>query len=158
VLGVSNVALKRYAEAVTEMKRANALGATPMFAYGLGYAYAVAGNRSDARAIIEELKRSWGKSYVPAYFIASIYAALAERDQAFAWLRRAYDERDHNSHIYFAIRSSIRSDPIHVSTPWRVRSGSRSDSLLACSRASWSPCVTFGGLSGAAMKNLIGFA
>jgi tetratricopeptide (TPR) repeat protein len=93
-LGVSNVALKRYAEAVTEMKRANALGAGPMYAYGLGYAYAMAGNRSDAQAIIEELKRSSGKSYVPAYFIAAIYGALAERDQAFAWLRRAYDQRD----------------------------------------------------------------
>jgi TolB-like protein len=93
-LGVSNVALKHYAEAVAEMKRANALGVGPMFAYGLGYAYAVAGNRSDARAIIEDLKRSSGKSYVPAYFIAAIYGALAERDQAFAWLRRAYDERD----------------------------------------------------------------
>jgi TolB-like protein/tetratricopeptide (TPR) repeat protein len=93
-LGVSNVALKRYAEAVTEMKRANALGTTPIYAYSLGYAHAMAGNRSDARAVIEELKRSSGKSYVPAYFIASIYGALAERDQAFAWLRRAYDQRD----------------------------------------------------------------
>jgi tetratricopeptide (TPR) repeat protein len=93
-LGVSNVALKHYAEAVAEMRRANALGVGPMFAYGLGYAYAVAGNRSDARAIIEGLKRSSGKSYVPAYFIAAIYGALAERDQAFEWLRRAYDQRD----------------------------------------------------------------
>jgi TolB-like protein len=93
-LGVSNVALKRYAEAVTEMKRAYALGATPLDAYGLGYAYAMAGNRSNAQAIIEKLKRSSGRSYVPAYFIASIYGALAERNQAFAWLRRAHDERD----------------------------------------------------------------
>jgi hypothetical protein len=31
---------------------------------------------------------------VPAYFIAAIYGALGEKDQAFAWLQRAYDERD----------------------------------------------------------------
>jgi TolB-like protein/Tfp pilus assembly protein PilF len=112
-LGVSNVALKRYAEAVTEMKRANALGATPMDAYGLGYAYAMAGNRSDARAVIEKLKRSSGKSYVPAYYIASIYAALDEKNQAFAWLQRAYDQRD--SQITYLLCDPfidpLRSDP-----------------------------------------------
>jgi hypothetical protein len=31
---------------------------------------------------------------MPAYFIAAIYGALDEKDQAFAWLQRAYDERD----------------------------------------------------------------
>jgi TolB-like protein/tetratricopeptide (TPR) repeat protein len=112
-LGASNVALKRYADAVTEMKRANALGTTPFYAYGLGNAYAMAGNRSDARAVIEELKRSSGKSYVPAYFIASIYGALAERDQAFAWLRRAYDERDPQIAYLLCdpFMDPLRSDP-----------------------------------------------
>jgi TolB-like protein/tetratricopeptide (TPR) repeat protein len=112
-LGVSNVALKRYAEAVTEMKRAYALGATPVDAYGLGYAYAMAGNRSDARAVIEELKRSSGKSYVPAYYIASIYAALDEKNQAFAWLQRAYDERDPQITLLLLdpFIDPLRSDP-----------------------------------------------
>ena len=112
-LGISNVALKRYAEAVTEMKLAYALGATPVDAYGLGYAYAMAGNRSDARAVIEKLKRSSGKSYVPAYYIASIYAALDEKNQAFAWLQRAYDQRD--SQITYLLCDPfidpLRSDP-----------------------------------------------
>jgi TolB-like protein/Flp pilus assembly protein TadD len=112
-LGISNVALKRYAEAVTEMKLAYALGATPVDAYGLGYAHAMAGNRSDARAVIEKLKRSSGKSYVPAYYIASIYAALDEKNQAFAWLQRAYDQRD--SQITYLLCDPfidpLRSDP-----------------------------------------------
>ena len=44
-LGVTEVAEKRYTEAVTEMQRANALGAAPMYAWGLGYAYAASGDR-----------------------------------------------------------------------------------------------------------------
>ena len=56
-LGVSSVAEKHYTEAVAEMQRANALGTTPMYAYGLGYAYAAAGDRIKARAVIEELKQ-----------------------------------------------------------------------------------------------------
>jgi hypothetical protein len=44
--------------------------------------------------MIEELKGESQTTYVPAYFIAAIYGALGEKDQAFAWLQRAYDERD----------------------------------------------------------------
>jgi len=93
-LGVSYVAEKRYAEAITEMQRANAVGASPLYMYGLGYAYAAAGNRPKARTVIDALKQRPGQTYTPAYFIASVYAALDEKDQAFAWLQRAYDERD----------------------------------------------------------------
>ena len=31
--------------------------------------------------------------YFPAYFIAEFYATLGERDRAFEWLDRAYEER-----------------------------------------------------------------
>ncbi len=93
-LGVSYVAEKQYAEAITEMQRASAVGGSPLYLYGLGYAYAAAGNRTKARATIEALKLRADKTYVPAYFIAAIYGELSEKDQAFAWLQRAYDERD----------------------------------------------------------------
>ena len=93
-LGVTDVAEKRYTEAVTEMQRANALGAVPMYTWGLGYAYAASGDRIRARAIIESLKKRPDNVYMPAYFIASIYGALDEKDLAFAWLQRAYAARD----------------------------------------------------------------
>ena len=93
-LGVSYVAEKQYAEAITEMQRANIVGESPLYKYGLGYAYAAAGNKTRARAIIEELKQESHTTYMPAYFIAAIYGELAEKDRAFVWLQRAYDERD----------------------------------------------------------------
>jgi tetratricopeptide (TPR) repeat protein len=93
-LGVTEVAEKRYTEAVTEMQRANALGAAPMYTWGLGYAYAASGDRIRAKAIIESLKKRPDNVYMPAYFIASIYGALGEKDLAFTWLQRAYAARD----------------------------------------------------------------
>jgi len=93
-LGVSYVAEKQYAEAITEMRRANIVGESPLYKYGLGYAHAAAGNKTRARAIIEELKQESHTTYMPAYFIAAIYGELAEKDRAFVWLQRAYDERD----------------------------------------------------------------
>jgi hypothetical protein len=39
------------------------------------------------------LKETAQHKYVPAYQIAAIYAGLGEKDQAFAWLDKAYDER-----------------------------------------------------------------
>jgi TolB-like protein/Tfp pilus assembly protein PilF len=109
-LGVSNVALKRYAEAVTEMKRANALGAGPMYAYGLGYAYAMAGNRSDAQAIIEELKRSSGKSYVGIFHRGNLRSARRKRP-GFRMAPASLRPAGPTNHI-FTLRSIHRSAPL----------------------------------------------
>jgi TolB-like protein/tetratricopeptide (TPR) repeat protein len=93
-LGVTRVAEKRYTEAVAEMQRANTLGAAPLYTWGLGYAYAVSGDRIRAKDIIESLKKRPGNAYMPAYYIASVYGALDEKDLAFTWLQRAYAQRD----------------------------------------------------------------
>jgi hypothetical protein len=45
-------------------------------------------------AVLEQLRALSAQRYVPSYSIAAIYAALGERDEAFAWLERAYDEHD----------------------------------------------------------------
>jgi tetratricopeptide (TPR) repeat protein len=71
---------------------------------GLGHVYAVSGRMNEARATLEELKRiseekSAGASeyeYVRMDRIALIYAGLGDRDQAFVWLEKAYEERAFN--------------------------------------------------------------
>jgi TolB-like protein/DNA-binding winged helix-turn-helix (wHTH) protein/Tfp pilus assembly protein PilF len=93
-LGVTDVAEKRYTDAVTEMQRANTLGAAPLYTWGLGYAYAVSGDRTRAKTIVDALEKRPGNAYMPAYYIASIYGALDEKDLAFTWLQRAYAQRD----------------------------------------------------------------
>ena len=40
-----------------------------------------------------ELARAQGEN-IPSFFLAELYSYLGDRDHAFAWLRKAYEERD----------------------------------------------------------------
>ena len=83
-------------EAIAEMQRAVELSgnSTQMIA-ALGYAYAAAGQRDTAEGIIAELERRSKESYVDHYFVATIFAALGEKDEAFALLNKACAERSY---------------------------------------------------------------
>ncbi|HEV8429121.1 MAG TPA: tetratricopeptide repeat protein [Pyrinomonadaceae bacterium] len=59
----------------------------------LGYAYAVAGKRNEALKVIANLQQLAKEKYVSPYYIAVIHAGLNNRDQAFIWLEKAFDER-----------------------------------------------------------------
>jgi hypothetical protein len=61
----------------------------------LGYSYAAAGRRDAAQGIIAELERRSKESYVDHYFVATIFAALGEKDEAFALLNKACAERSY---------------------------------------------------------------
>ncbi len=60
----------------------------------LGWAYAKANENEKAIKILEELKQLLKKRYVPEASIAWIYIGLGEKDLAFEWLDKAYEEHD----------------------------------------------------------------
>jgi hypothetical protein len=60
---------------------------------GLGHALAVAGDRREARQVINELRRLRGRKGMFAYEVGMIYAGLVDRDAAFEWFTRAVRER-----------------------------------------------------------------
>jgi TolB-like protein/Tfp pilus assembly protein PilF len=60
----------------------------------VGYAYAKSGRRSEAEATLKKFKDIERTQYFSPTFIASIYAALGDRDNAFAELERGLAERD----------------------------------------------------------------
>jgi len=60
---------------------------------GLGHVYAVSGQKGEARSVLDELKQLSGEQYVPSSSIALVYVGLGEKDQAFAWLEKGYEER-----------------------------------------------------------------
>lgn len=59
----------------------------------LGHLYAVTGRQAAAREIISQLQQLSGSQYVPSLYVALIYIGLGEKDQAFVWLDKAYEER-----------------------------------------------------------------
>ena len=80
---------------------------------GLGHVYAVSGKTSEAQVMLNELKQLSEREYVPADGIALIYAGLGEKDQAFAWLEKAYGERSFNL-AWLKVEprwDGLRSDP-----------------------------------------------
>jgi len=67
---------------------------SPLPLPAMGYAYAMAGDRGNALAIIDELISREGEFFWPSH-VASIYAALGDLDTGFEWLEKAYSIRDH---------------------------------------------------------------
>ena len=60
----------------------------------LGQVYARTGNRSEAQKALAELQEQSKQRYISPAVIALIYAALGDKDQAFAWLEKSVEEHD----------------------------------------------------------------
>jgi tetratricopeptide (TPR) repeat protein len=69
-------------------------GDSPLLGPWLGYAYALSGKRAEAFKVINTMKAREQRSFGSPFGIAAIYCGLAEKDQALAWLEKAYQERD----------------------------------------------------------------
>ena len=96
-LGSAYLAKGDYGKAIAECQKATSGSGNDLLRVaGLGRAYALAGNTAKAREVLRQLHSESERRYVPPYFLATVYGALGERDQAFTWLERAYDARDTN--------------------------------------------------------------
>jgi len=105
----------RYPEAIAAFQKAIKLfpGGSSIAEAELAHTYAVSGNREAAQKIIAELQELTKNKYVSPFPIAAIYAGLGEKDQAFAWLKKAYEERSDGLVNLTADQrfDSLRSDP-----------------------------------------------
>jgi eukaryotic-like serine/threonine-protein kinase len=83
--------LGMFREAIAEGKKASAGDLQNRAA--LAYVHARAGDRAQAFRLLEDLTASYGLDDIPPQSIAIVYTGLGEKDEAFAWLNKAYDER-----------------------------------------------------------------
>lgn len=105
-IGQVYVQQRQFEKAFEEIKKAIVLsGGNARDLATLGHAYAVAGQKDQARKILEQLQQSVGQKYVSPFFVALIYSGLGEKDQAFVWLEKAYEER----HPYLIL---IKVEPV----------------------------------------------
>jgi hypothetical protein len=68
-------------------------GRIPTELASLGHALGLMGRQNEARQLLAELDVQRAVAYVPAVYSAAICAGLGEREEAFRWLDRAYEER-----------------------------------------------------------------
>jgi len=94
-LGMSYVATQQYDKAISISQEVSTDSVSRWLAIVvLGHAYARMGRRADAEQQIAQLQDLAKTRYIRPYYIASIYAALGDKDNAFAELERSFQERD----------------------------------------------------------------
>jgi TolB-like protein/DNA-binding winged helix-turn-helix (wHTH) protein/Tfp pilus assembly protein PilF len=113
-MGHAYAAKGMYSEALAAYEKYSALsGGSPGSAAFLGYAHARLGQRQEALRVLDQLKAASKQRYVPAFSFVIVYVGLGEKEQAFTWLEKAYEEHT-NSLAYLrvaAIWDPLRSDP-----------------------------------------------
>jgi eukaryotic-like serine/threonine-protein kinase len=109
---------RQYQEALAEFERAKALpGQSPSGSAtsisDIARAMARGGRRPEALQIVRRLEADRKRGYGSAASIAQIYIALDDKDRAFRWLERAYEERDENMILLKVLPAydPVRADP-----------------------------------------------
>lgn len=123
MLGTALVEKQMYPEALAEFNKATELSRGNAESIAMaGYTWARAGDSAKAQAILMELKSRIGQRYVPAEHIATLYTALGNKDEAFAWLEKACENRDFRlCRLKVDPRwDSLRSDPRFVAILKRI--------------------------------------
>lgn len=104
----------KYEQAIDQFKNVLALSMdeTNVMAL-LGNSYAISGKRDAAKKIVDQLIEQSKHRYISPYWIAVIYACLGEKDNAFDWLKKAFEERS-SGLVWLKVEpklDTLRSDP-----------------------------------------------
>jgi tetratricopeptide (TPR) repeat protein len=103
----------KYEAAINEFKLAErGLPQWPVALAAAGNVYGILKNKGEAKKVLNILQDLSSKKYVTSYGIALVYAATGEKEKAFEFLNRAYQERT-NWVVWLKLDprwNSIRSD------------------------------------------------
>jgi DNA-binding winged helix-turn-helix (wHTH) protein/TolB-like protein/Flp pilus assembly protein TadD len=124
-LGLAYEQKGMYPQAIAEFQKGVKLSGSPLMLALLGHAYAASGKTAEAQQVLSdlddlgELQGTENRRYVSPYTVAAIYTGLGDKDQAFKWLERAYEERD----VWLM---NLKVDPVFA----KLRSDKRFQDLL----------------------------
>jgi serine/threonine protein kinase/tetratricopeptide (TPR) repeat protein len=106
-LGLAYVEKSMFMEAIAELEKAVAISPSNISLACLGYGYALGDRRQEAQKVLDQLNEISKEKYVPALHRAIICAGLGEKDMAFEWLEKAYEE-----HFMIAVKVNQAFDPL----------------------------------------------
>jgi tetratricopeptide (TPR) repeat protein len=93
-LGQAYEQKKMYPEAIAAFQKGMAqTQREPALIASIGHAYAQSGDRDKAEKTLAELRELSKQRYLSPYLFALVYAGLGDKDQTFAWLERAFQDR-----------------------------------------------------------------
>jgi adenylate cyclase len=99
VLGQIYKASEKYSEAIALTEGSLQTDPTSQFMLQIsGYAYAMSGRRHEAEETIKRFQEIEKTQYAMSYYVATIYAALGEKDKAFSELEKAFEAHDWDLH------------------------------------------------------------
>lgn len=120
-LGIAYANNRRFAEAIATSEKAVVLSDRVPSTLGvMGMCYGLAGRKAEANKVLDELLELNRRRYVTPVALVLVYIGLGDKDQAFVWLEKAYQER---SYFLAYLKVVPLADPL--------RSDPRFDKLLA---------------------------
>jgi len=93
LLAVAYAELGRRDEALAVAGRAEATTKSPTLLAQTASAYALAGDKRRAYALLEKVLAQGNQQYVCGMNVAAVYSMLGDKDQAMTWLEKAYRDR-----------------------------------------------------------------
>jgi serine/threonine-protein kinase len=93
-LGNVYAAMGKYPEAILAFEKAAEHYSPPKLVASLAWLHGISGNKTKAKKMLEDLKRSAGNQYLSPAAIAGIYIGLGDQDEAFRLLQSAANDRD----------------------------------------------------------------
>jgi tetratricopeptide (TPR) repeat protein len=113
--GVAYIKKSMYVAAMADFEKGAAIAPDSELALtGVGYGCAVTGRKSEAQEVLEKLSALSTQKYLSPIWMAKVYAGLDDKDKAFEWLEKAYEDRSIVSAGYVKsnpILDPLRSDP-----------------------------------------------
>jgi tetratricopeptide (TPR) repeat protein len=112
-IGWTDIQAGKISQAIPELQKAYTVRTSGYIVGLLGYAYAVTGDRTRARAVIAELWQESSRRFVSPLWPAIIYLGLGDRQRSLVGLEKAYEVREtwlENLKID-RIYDPLRSDP-----------------------------------------------
>jgi TolB-like protein/DNA-binding winged helix-turn-helix (wHTH) protein/Flp pilus assembly protein TadD len=93
ILALSYAELGQSEQALAAADRAVKSTQNPVILSQVAAAYALAGRKDKARAMINGIEGQARQRYVCGFSVACLYSVLGDKDQAFAWLEKAHRDR-----------------------------------------------------------------
>jgi tetratricopeptide (TPR) repeat protein len=118
-LGVGYEGTGKLQEAISEYQKALDFSAGDQDSTAaLAHAFAAIGRRAEAEKILHDFERKPKSAHVSPYLMATMFASLGEKDRAFDYLEKAYQERSLN--MPWGVNADLRIDNLRSDPRFQV--------------------------------------